>query len=48
MDERELARMRELQRDRIGCEIRRDRRQRRREHRRVHVLDEQGTGDDQG
>ena len=44
----QIRRQRELQRDRIRREIGGDRRQRRREHRRVHVLDEQRASDDQG
>ena len=37
----------ELQRQRAGADIGGDRRQRRRNHRRIHVLHEQGGGDDE-
>ncbi len=43
----EVGRDRELQRQRIGAERARNRRQRSRDHRRVHVFHEQGGGDDQ-
>ncbi len=46
-ERQQVRRERKLQRDRVGREIRRDRGQRGREHGRVHVLDEQGTSDDQ-
>ena len=38
---------RKLQRQRAGADVGRDRRQRGRNHRRVHVLHEQGGGDDE-
>ena len=43
----EIGRQRELERERALADVRRDRRQRRRDDRRVHVLHEQRAGDDQ-
>ena len=46
-ERQQVGRDRELQRQRAGADVGRDRRQRGRNHRRVHVLHEQGGGDDQ-
>ena len=46
-ERQQIGRDRKLQRQRAGADVSRDRRQRRRNHRRVHVLHEQGGGDDQ-
>ena len=43
----EIGGQRQLQRDRLGADIGRDRGQRGRDHRRVHVFHEQGDGEDE-